>query len=167
MSRKPRSVRSSGNVFEDLGFDQAEAKALLLRADLMFEVAEELRRQEKTQKELGDILGIGQSRVSDLMKGKAKLFSLDMLVTLAQRLGMRVSLDVGAAATRRTGTVTASLPSSASAGTYYWTAGGVTGSGTNLESAPEEQATTAPTEFEYFRSNGTTGNRVLVVPASI
>src|SRR5260221_14669819 len=93
---EPKSEQSSGNVFEDLGFEPAEARSLLLRSDLMFELGAELRRQKKTQKELGVLLGIGQSRVSDLMKGKARLFSLDMLVTLAEKLGMPVSLELSA-----------------------------------------------------------------------
>ena len=93
---EPKSEHSSGNVFEDLGFEPAEARSLLLRSDLMFELGAELRRQNKTQKELGVLLGIGQSRVSDLMKGKARLFSLDMLVTLAEKLGMPVSLELSA-----------------------------------------------------------------------
>jgi len=39
-------------------------------------------------------LGIGQSRVSDLVRGKRDKFSLDMLVTLATRAGRRVDLAV-------------------------------------------------------------------------
>jgi predicted XRE-type DNA-binding protein len=37
-------------------------------------------------------LGIGQSRVSDLMRGKWDKFSLDMLITLATRAGRKVEL---------------------------------------------------------------------------
>ena len=55
---------SSGNVFTDLGFAPGEAA----------------------------VLGIGQSRVSDLVRGKWDKFSLDMLITLAARAGKRVEL---------------------------------------------------------------------------
>ena len=93
MSDKPKFTESSGNVFEDLGFSKEEAAALLMRSELMVALARELRRTGKPQRELGEILGIGQSRVSDLIQGKAKLFSLDMLITLAQRIGMHVRLE--------------------------------------------------------------------------
>jgi predicted XRE-type DNA-binding protein len=40
------------------------------------------------------VLRIGQSRVSDLVRGKWEKFSLDMLVTLATRAGKHCSLVV-------------------------------------------------------------------------
>jgi predicted XRE-type DNA-binding protein len=39
-----------------------------------------------------EYLHIGQSCVSDLMRGKREKFSLDMLVTLAMRAGRKVEL---------------------------------------------------------------------------
>ncbi len=45
-----------------------------------------------TQAEAAERLGIGQSRVSDLVRGKRDKFSLDMLVTLATRAGQHVEL---------------------------------------------------------------------------
>ncbi len=98
MSNEDKIVKSTGNVFEDIGFDKSEAETLQLRARLMFNLATQLRAQKKTQKELGKILGIGQSRVSDLIKGKAELFSLDMLVILANRFGSSVTVSVAPAA---------------------------------------------------------------------
>jgi predicted XRE-type DNA-binding protein len=95
MSESESITESTGNVFEDIGFDKAEAASLLLRSRLMLALERRLRAESKTQKELGAILRIGQSRVSDLLKHKAELFSLDMLVTLTQRLGLVVTVDVG------------------------------------------------------------------------
>jgi len=60
----------------------------------MIELTRQLRALGKPQKELGALLGIGQSRVSDLMQGKAKLFSLDMLLSLAEKIGMKVKVEV-------------------------------------------------------------------------
>jgi len=39
-------------------------------------------------------LGVAQSRVSDLLNGKCEKFSLDMLITLASRVGCKVELAV-------------------------------------------------------------------------
>jgi predicted XRE-type DNA-binding protein len=48
-----------------------------------------------TQQEAAEKLGIGQSRVSGLMRGKWDKFSLDMLITLITRTGQHMELVVG------------------------------------------------------------------------
>jgi predicted XRE-type DNA-binding protein len=90
--KKETIVKSSGNVFADLGFSDEEAILLKLRSDLMAELRETISRQGWTQFEAAERLGIGQSRVSDLVRGKWEKFSLDMLVTLATRAGRKVEL---------------------------------------------------------------------------
>ena len=49
-----------------------------------------------TQAEAAKNLGVSQSRVSDLMRGKWDKFSLDMLVTLASRAGLNCKLKLAA-----------------------------------------------------------------------
>ena len=83
---------SSGNVFADLGFPPEEAVILAMRAELMARLRETIAERHWTQVEAAGHLGIGQSRVSDLMRGKHSKFSLDMLVTLAARAGRKVEL---------------------------------------------------------------------------
>ena len=48
-ARKEAIIESSGNVFSDLGFDDAEAQVLALRADLMAMLAKQLKDQNMTQ----------------------------------------------------------------------------------------------------------------------
>ena len=85
-------AESSGNVFADLGFDNEEAVLLKLRADLMAGLRTTIAERGWTQQQVAEHLHVGQSRVSDLMRGKWEKFSLDMLVTLAARAGCRVEL---------------------------------------------------------------------------
>ena len=87
---------SSGNVFTDLGFSSDEAAILQMRADLMSDLRKFIKTKELTQANAAEILGVSQSRVSDLMRGKWEKFSLEMLITLATRAGMRVSLQIAA-----------------------------------------------------------------------
>ena len=89
-----RIEASSGNVFTDLGFDDAEAQVLALRADLMAQVEKTIAARKMTQIAAVKLLGVTQSRVSDLKRGKVEKFSLDMLVTLATRAGRRVELTL-------------------------------------------------------------------------
>ena len=89
---KETVIESSGNVFADLGFSPEEATILAMRAELMARIRETIMEKGWTQAEAAGQLGIGQSRVSDLVRGKRDKFSLDMLVTLATRAGRHVEL---------------------------------------------------------------------------
>jgi predicted XRE-type DNA-binding protein len=85
-------VHSSGNVFIDLGYPPDEAAILQMRADLMADLRKYIKTKKLTQARAAEILGVSQSRVSDLIRGKWERFSLEMLITLATRAGMHVSL---------------------------------------------------------------------------
>jgi len=85
-------VNSSGNVFIDLGYSPDEAAILQMRADLMADLRKFIKAKRLTQAKAAGILGVSQSRVSDLIRGKWERFSLEMLITLATRAGMHVSL---------------------------------------------------------------------------
>ena len=89
-------VNSSGNVFIDLGYSPDEAAILQIRADLMADVRKFIKAKRLTQVKAAEILGVSQSRVSDLIRGKWERFSLEMLITLATRAGMHVTLKKAA-----------------------------------------------------------------------
>jgi len=91
-----RRIKGSGNVFIDLGFDPAEARVLALRAEVMIRMEQHLKAQGWTQAEAARRLGITQPRVSRLLKGQWRDFSLDMLLTLAARAGLRAELRLAA-----------------------------------------------------------------------
>ncbi len=91
MDKEP-VIELSGNVFADLDFTPEKATLLTMRAELMACLRETIAECGWTQLQTAEHLGIGQSRVADLMRGKWNKFSLDMLVTLATRAGRRVEL---------------------------------------------------------------------------
>ena len=93
---KKKTTKSSGNVFEDLGFDPAEASVLQMRANLMSDLRLYIEKQKLTQAQAAKRLGIAQSRVSDLVRGKWDKFSLEMLITLEARLGRTVRVECAA-----------------------------------------------------------------------
>jgi predicted XRE-type DNA-binding protein len=90
---KKTSTKSSGNVFTDLGFAPDEAAILKMRADLMADLRRLIEEKKLTQDQAALMLGVSQSRVSNLVRGKWEKFSLEMLITLATRAGMRISLN--------------------------------------------------------------------------
>jgi predicted XRE-type DNA-binding protein len=83
-----RVIPSSGNVFVDLGFDEAEARVMALRVRLMMQLCEHLKAEGYTQVEAARHLNVSQPRVSALMRGAWKEFSVDMLLVLATRAGL-------------------------------------------------------------------------------
>ena len=48
-TREDKITPSSGNVFTDLGFDEAEAQVLALRADLMAQLEKQIKARRMTQ----------------------------------------------------------------------------------------------------------------------
>lgn len=90
--------KSSGNVFADLGFDQDEAEHLRIRSALMGTLREVLEKQKLTQAEAAALLEVSQPRISDLVRGKIGLFSIDTLVEMLARAGVRVEVRTTALA---------------------------------------------------------------------
>jgi predicted XRE-type DNA-binding protein len=88
-------TRSSGNVFEDLGFAREEAENLKVRATLMRSLKRLIDESGMTQTMAAQAFGVTQPRVSDLMRGKIELFSIDTLVTMLAHAGQQIEVSVG------------------------------------------------------------------------
>jgi len=84
--------RSSGNVFRDVGFTPDEAAHLLIRSDLMIQLERTIREQKLTQVKAAKLLGVTQPRISDLLRGRIQLFSIDSLVDMLAKLGVSVKV---------------------------------------------------------------------------
>jgi predicted XRE-type DNA-binding protein len=90
MSMKSKLQHSSGNVFRDLGFSAEEAENLRVRADLMIELTKLIEERDLTQAAAAKLLGVSQPRVSDLVRGKIELFSVDTLIAMLGTAGIQV-----------------------------------------------------------------------------
>lgn len=98
MKEKPKFTRGSGNVFLDLGFGKEEAENLKLRVELMMKIEDFCRVSGVTQAEAARQFGVTQPRLNDLLKGKIDKFSLDALVIMLAKAGMRIEMKVKKAA---------------------------------------------------------------------
>ena len=94
MSFDLQVVQGSDNVFRDLGFPEAEAQNLLLRADLVVHIRKVIEKLGVTQAEAAKRAGITQPRMNDLVKGRTQKFTLDALVNVAASLGYSVKLSL-------------------------------------------------------------------------
>ena len=85
--------RSSANVFLDLGFDTEVAENLRVRSELMMELSKLVKTRRLSQDKAAKLFGVTQPRVSDLMRGKIHRFSVDSLIEMLGRAGMRVDIS--------------------------------------------------------------------------
>lgn len=92
------ALLGSDNVFRDLGFPEAEAQNLLLRAELVVHIRKVIEKLGVTQAEAAKRAGITQPRMNDLVKGRTQKFTLDALVNVAAHLGYSVKLTLKKAA---------------------------------------------------------------------
>jgi predicted XRE-type DNA-binding protein len=87
------SRTTTGSILRDL--DKAEAENLVIRSQLMRAVQTAIKERGLTQVRVAEILDTDQSGASNLMTGRVSLFSIDMLVNMVVRMGLRVDVQVG------------------------------------------------------------------------
>lgn len=92
---------SSGNVFADLGFPDAEER--YAKAMLSHLIAKAIEAHGLTQAEAAKRLGTTQPKVSAVVRGRLEGFSLDRLFRFLTALGMNVHVDVRPAGNEETG----------------------------------------------------------------
>jgi predicted XRE-type DNA-binding protein len=82
-----------GNVFADLGFSPAEAKALQAQM-LMDSLANWIAQEKLTQAKAAIVLGVTRPRVSDVIRHKNSNFTVDALIDMVVRTGQSVQIRV-------------------------------------------------------------------------
>lgn len=70
----------------------ADSPHLELRSQLMDAVRHVIRDRGLRQREAAELFGVAQPRVSDLVRGKVALFSIDTLVSMLAAAGVLVEL---------------------------------------------------------------------------
>lgn len=89
---KPRAYRS---VWEAIEKDKATALNLERRSNLLMNLQDRIKQEKWTQTEVARMLDTDQPRVSNLMKSKISLFSLETLIGYLDKLGHPVKIEVG------------------------------------------------------------------------
>jgi predicted XRE-type DNA-binding protein len=85
---------SSGNIFEDLGFDSPTAALLTRKAELVGVLHRAQRERGLNQSQFGKVVGIPQARLSNLYAGKISGMSLDKLFAAVAKIGVHVTIRV-------------------------------------------------------------------------
>lgn len=82
----------SGNVFADIGLPDAEQR--LVKADLAIKIGDLIEARGLTQTEAAALLGVDQPKVSAIVRGRLRDFSVWRLMTYLNRSGQNVEVVV-------------------------------------------------------------------------
>ena len=85
-------TRGSGNVFEDLGFDNPEEYQA--KAELALHIITIIADRALTQKEAATRIGATQPDISKLKRGQLQGFTLDRLFSFLLRLNRNIQIRV-------------------------------------------------------------------------
>lgn len=91
----PNKFNSVWDAIED---DADIAANLKVRAELMIALQNRIEKFRGTQADKARALVISQPRLNDLLRGRIGKFSLDALVNLVSRAGLKVDVKVRRAA---------------------------------------------------------------------
>ena len=83
---------SSGNVFADLGL--ADAEEHLIKAGLVVKISRILQQRELTQAAAAHLMGIDQPKVSAMLAGQFRGYSVERLMRFLVALGHDVEIVV-------------------------------------------------------------------------
>lgn len=88
------SKRGHDSIWDTLEDSVEHAENMKLRSGLMMALDQHITRAGWSQQQAATMLGVSQPRISDLVRGKIHLFSLDMLVNMAAAAGMHIELRI-------------------------------------------------------------------------
>ena len=91
-------AQTFANVWDALEDSPEDAANMTMRSNVMATLNETVRGWHLPQAQAARRLGITQTRLNDLLRGKINKFSLDTLLTLAMRAGLKVKIEVRSAA---------------------------------------------------------------------
>ncbi len=74
------------------------AASMRARSELVIQLAELIKKRGMTQAEAAKLFGVTQPRISDLMRGKIELFSVDALIDMAAVAGLSPQVKIKKAA---------------------------------------------------------------------
>lgn len=92
---KTQRFESVWDAIEDTA---EQAENMKLRSSLMMALERHISEAGLNQEQAARLLGVTQPRVSDLMRGKIQLFSLDTLVNMVAAAGLHVEMRISESA---------------------------------------------------------------------
>lgn len=87
-------TQTFGSVWDAIEDTKADAEHMKLRSQLMMALERFVKDNKLTQAQAAKVFGVTQPRISDLLRGKINLFSLDSLVNMVAAIGAEIEMSV-------------------------------------------------------------------------
>jgi predicted XRE-type DNA-binding protein len=82
------------SVWDAIEDTPQKAASMRARSALMMELEDIIKQRGMTQEQAAALFGVTQPRISDLMRGKINLFSLDCLMDMATVAGLEPRVTI-------------------------------------------------------------------------
>jgi predicted XRE-type DNA-binding protein len=86
------------SVWDAIEDTPQQAASMRARSELVIQLTVVIKKRGMTQTEAAALFGVTQPRISDLVRGKVELFSLDALVDMAAAAGLAPHIKIKKAA---------------------------------------------------------------------
>jgi predicted XRE-type DNA-binding protein len=87
-----KAQESTGNIFADIGLDDAEK--MEVKARLAFKISEIIKHRHLTQTQAAEVLGMPQPKLSGMLRGQFRGISETKMLECLNRLGRDVQIVV-------------------------------------------------------------------------
>ncbi|MDQ6971919.1 MAG: helix-turn-helix transcriptional regulator [Mariprofundaceae bacterium] len=84
--------KSSGNVYADLGLPDAEE--MIVKARLAAKISEIIKQRHLTQQQASEMLGMPQSKISNMLRGNFRGISEAKMIACLNLLGRDIQIVV-------------------------------------------------------------------------
>lgn len=85
-------IVGSGSVYADLGFKNYEE--MEAKANLVIEISKAIKKKKLTQAQAAEMFGISQPKLSELLGGRFRGYSVERLIHFLNELGKDVDIVV-------------------------------------------------------------------------
>jgi predicted XRE-type DNA-binding protein len=87
-----RAEIGSGSVYADLGFKNHEE--METKSNLVMEISKVIKKKKLTQTEAAEMFGISQPKLSELLNGRFRGYSIERLIYFLNEIGQDVDIIV-------------------------------------------------------------------------
>lgn len=91
MAKKSNFVEGTSNVYADIGLPDAEE--MFAKAQLAAEIIRIMKKRELTQQKAAKLLGTTQAKISDVVRGQLRSFTLDRLIKMLVALDLDIQIS--------------------------------------------------------------------------
>lgn len=89
-------IQSFDNVWDAIEDTPQQAENMKIRSRLMMVLTAHIEKNKMTQAQAAQFFGVTQPRISDLMRGKISVFSIDMLVNMLASAELHIThIEIG------------------------------------------------------------------------